>query len=229
MADAYFSMATFDFLDRLADNNRREWFQEHRAEYEGCVRSPALKLIADVAQELPQLSPHFLAIPKKVGGSLMRVYRDTRFAKDKTPFKTNIGIQLRHNMGKDAHAPCYYLHISPSECFLGAGVWCPDGPSLGKIRDRIAEREQEWLKARDHKPFKKGYRLGGELLKTSPRGFSRDHPMIEDLRRKSFIAIQDLAPDLITSRQLKKEIMKRYALATPYMRFLCNALEVPFD
>lgn len=229
MADAYFNMATFDFLERLADNNQREWFHEHKVQYEGCVRSPALRLIADVAEELPHLSPHFLAIPKKVGGSLMRVHRDTRFGKDKTPYKTNIGIQFRHSMGKDVHAPGYYLHISSSECFLGVGIWRPDAASLGKIRDRIIEKEDEWLKARDHRPFQKKYRISGESLKTAPRGFSKDHAMIEDLRRKDFIAIHDFEPELICSKKLKPEMMKRFAIATPYMRFLCNALELQFD
>ncbi len=229
MAHAYFNEATFDFLDRLADNNQREWFHEHKAQYEGCVRSPALRLIADVAEELPHLSPHFMAIPKKVGGSLMRVHRDIRFGKDKTPYKTNVGIQFRHTMGKDVHAPGYYLHISSSECFLGVGIWRPDAPSLGKIRDRIIEREDEWLKARDYKPFQEKYRISGESLKTAPRGFSKDHPMIDDLRRKDFIAIHEFEPELVCSKKLKSEMMKRFAVATPYMRFLCKALELPFD
>ncbi len=229
MTHAYFNEATFDFLDRLADNNQRDWFHEHKAYYEGCVREPALRLITDVAEVLPHLSPYFVAIPKKVGGSLMRVHRDTRFGKDKTPYKTNIGIQFRHSMGKDVHAPGYYLHISSGECFLGAGIWRPDAPSLGKIRDRIIEKEEEWLKARDYKPFQKIYNVSGESLKTAPRGFSKAHPMIEDLRRKDFIAIHDLETQLVCSKKLKSEMMKRFTVATPYMRFLCKALELPFD
>jgi uncharacterized protein (TIGR02453 family) len=229
MAGAYFNEGTFDFLDRLADNNQREWFHEHKAFYEGCVREPALRLITDVAEELPHLSPHFVAIPKKVGGSLMRVHRDTRFGKDKTPYKTNIGIQFRHALGKDVHAPGYYLHISSHECFFGAGIWRPDAPSLAKIRARIIEKEAEWIKARDHKPFQKQYRISGESLKTSPRGFSKDHPMIEDIRRKDFIAIHDFSPELACSTKLKSTMMKRFADATPYMRFLCKALELQFD
>jgi len=229
MVGAYFNEGTFDFLDRLADNNQREWFHEHKAFYEGCVRDPALRLITDVAEELPHLSPHFVAIPKKVGGSLMRVHRDTRFGKDKTPYKTNIGIQFRHALGKDVHAPGYYLHISSHECFFGAGIWRPDAPSLAKIRARITEKEAEWIKARDHKPFQKQYQISGESLKTSPRGFSKDHLMIEDIRRKDFIAIHDFSPELACSKKLKSEMMKRFADATPYMRFLCHALELQFD
>ncbi|NOY63769.1 MAG: DUF2461 domain-containing protein [Gammaproteobacteria bacterium] len=229
MAHAYFSQATFDFLDTLAANNQREWFHEHKADYEACVRTPALNLIADVAEVLPHLSPNFLAIPKKVGGSLMRVYRDTRFGKDKTPYKTNIGIQFRHSMGKDVHAPGYYLHISTSECFLGAGIWRPDGPSLGKIRDTIIEKERHWITARDHQPFQKHYQISGESLKTAPRGYAKDHPLIEDLRRKDFIAIHHFDPNLVCAKNLKTEMMKRFADATPYMRFLCQALALRFD
>ncbi len=229
MAGGYFNEGTFDFLDRLADNNQREWFHEHKAFYEGCVREPALRLITDVAAELPHLSPHFAALPKKVGGSLMRIHRDVRFGKDKTPYKTNIGIQFRHAQGKDVHAPGYYLHLSSRECFLGAGIWRPDAPSLAKIRARIIERESEWIQVRDHMPFKKQYRISGASLKTSPRGVSKDHPMIEDLRRKDFIAIHDFDMALACSKKLKPAMMKCFADATPYMRFLCNALELPFD
>ncbi len=229
MAGAYFNEGTFDFLDRLADNNQREWFHEHKAFYEGCVREPALRLIADVAEALPHLSPHFVAIPRKVGGSLMRAHRDTRFGKDKTPYKTNIGIQFRHALGKDVHAPGYYLHISSHQSFLGVGIRRPDAPSLARIRTRIVEKEDEWIKVRDHRPFKKQYRISGESLITSPRGFSKSHPMIEDLRRKEFIAIHDMDSDLVLSSQLKSTMMKRFADATPYMRFLCQALELPFD
>ncbi len=229
MADAYFNEGTFDFLDRLADNNQREWFHEHKAFYEGCVREPALRLIADVAEELPHLSPHFVAIPRKVGGSLMRAHRDTRFGKDKTPYKTNIGIQFRHVLGKDVHAPGYYLHISSHQSFLGVGIWRPDAPSLTRIRTRIVEKEGEWIKARDHRPFKKQYHISGKSLITSPRGFSKAHPMIKDLRRKDFIAIHDVDSDLVLSSRLKSTMMKRFADASPYMRFLCQALELPFD
>jgi len=96
MTDRYFTKQTFNFLSTLAENNTREWFAEHKQEYEACIREPALDFISDMDEELRAISKHFRAVPKKVGGSLMRIYRDTRFSRDKTPYKTNIGIQFRH-------------------------------------------------------------------------------------------------------------------------------------
>ena len=122
MDNRYFSPATFGFLQRLAANNNRDWFLEHKAEYEARVRGPALRFIEDMADELAAISPHFLALPKKVGGSLMRVNRDIRFGHDKRPYKTNIGIQFRHEMGKDVHAPGFYLHIEKEDCFIGVEI-----------------------------------------------------------------------------------------------------------
>jgi len=130
----YFSKATFSFLGELSRNNNREWFHDNKQRYEEAVRGPALAFIEDIAPELQLIAPRFLAVPKKVGGSLMRVHRDIRFGKDKTPYKTNIGIQFRHEAGKDVHAPGYYLHIAPQECFFGAGIWRPDSTALGQIR-----------------------------------------------------------------------------------------------
>ena len=133
MAHSYFTSDSINFLKKLAKNNDRDWFQDNKADYEDLIRSPALQFIDDMANQLAMLSPHFLAIPKKVGGSLMRVYRDTRFSKDKSPYKTNIGIQFRHEQGKDVHAPGFYFHVEPGDCFVGVGLWRPESKALNKI------------------------------------------------------------------------------------------------
>ena len=142
-----FSQDTFQFLHDLRNNNERDWFNEHKADYENKVREPALEFITQMQPLLADISTRFIAAPKKVGGSLMRVYRDTRFGKDKTPYKTNVGIQFRHFMGKDVHAPGFYVHISEQECFVGAGIWRPDGPALSKIRHFIDDNPRGWTKA----------------------------------------------------------------------------------
>lgn len=224
----YFSKATFDFLAKLDDNNNRPWFNEHKQEYEDAVRSPALDFITDIGDELRAISPRFLAVPKKVGGSLMRVYRDVRFGKDKRPFKTNIGIQFRHFRGKDVHAPGFYLHVEPGNCFIGVGIWRPDGPALARIREAIADESKAWLKASRDKKFTKLFEIRGESLVTAPRGYAKDHPMIEDLRRKDFIAICNISDTKTRSTDVKTEVIKHYKTAVPYMKFLCQALELPF-
>jgi uncharacterized protein (TIGR02453 family) len=228
MADRYFTQQTFTFLTTLAANNNREWFEAHQQEYEDFVRTPALNFISDMSEELPAISKHFLAVPKKVGGSLMRVYRDTRFSKDKTPYKTNIGIQFRHAVGKDVHAPGYYLHVAPGECFIGVGLWHPEADALFKIRESIVRNDAAWVAARDDKSFRKHFTLEGDSLANAPRGFAKDHPLVEDLKRKDFIGLAPLTAATVTSKNLLPQVAAHFREAAPYMRFLCKALDLPF-
>lgn len=229
MAKTYFTKDTLAFLRDLSDNNERAWFNDNKHNYEDRVRTPALDFIEDVAPRLQVIAPRFRAIPKKVGGSLMRVYRDTRFSKDKTPYKTNIGIQFRHEAGKDVHAPGYYLHIEPGNCFLGAGIWRPDARALGMIRDLIVEKIDKWLDAQNGRHFTQVFALSGESLKNPPRGYSRDHPLIEDLKRKDFIAIKNLTQKTVLSNHFLDDVVGAFDQAQDFMRFLCTALEVGFD
>lgn len=224
MSNPYFSTEGLSFLKKLKNNNNRDWFQENKSDYEDLIRTPALNFIDDMANDLNFLSPHFLAVSKKVGGSLMRVYRDVRFSKDKSPYKTNIGIQFRHEMGKDVHAPGFYLHVAPEECFVGVGIWRPDSTALGKIRDAIIERDKYWLNTVNDKKFKKHFELSGESLKNAPRGYDKKHPLIDDLKRKDFIAISHVNIESALSKNFKQQVVKRFADAELYMEFLCKSL-----
>ncbi len=226
MTDVCFTPRTMDFLRALAANNTRDWFNENKPVYELDVRQPALAFIDSIAPRLAEVSPHFLAIAKKSGGSLMRVYRDTRFSRDKTPYKTNIGIQFRHEQGRDAHAPCYYVHIDPQSVFVGAGMWRPDSRALGKIRDYLVEAGPAWVSARDDVTFQSYFSLSGETLKRAPRGYSPDHPLIEDLKRKDFIAISELSHDDVLDPGFIDTVCERFLAADSYMRFLCKAINV---
>ena len=229
MSRHYFTRDTLDFLHRLSANNEREWFNAHKSRYEAQVRTPALRFIEDMGPLLQMISPRFQAMPKKVGGSLMRVHRDTRFSKDKTPYKTNIGIQFRHDAGRDVHAPGYYLHVEPGNFFIGVGIWRPDSRTLAKIRDAIVEKPDKWRAARHESEFASYFTLGGESLKNAPRGYDRDHPLLEDLKRKDFIGIVSLDEETVLSKELLEKTVAYYEQATPYMRFLCQAIEVGFD
>ena len=228
MTNRYFTKQTFSFLSALAENNTREWFEAHQQDYENLVRAPALDFIADMANEMPAISKHFRALPKKVGGSLMRIHRDIRFGKDKTPYKTNIGIQFRHEVGKDIHAPGYYVHIEPGECFVGVGLWHPDADALFKIREAIVKNGKAWVAARDDKAFSQHFSLEGDALVNAPRGFAKDHPLVEDLKRKDFIALADLSDASVTSARLLTQVVEHFRQAAPLMRFLCKALELRF-
>ena len=112
-----------------------------------------------MGERLPGISKHLTAIPKRSGGSLMRVYRDTRFSRDKTPYKTNIGIQFRHEQGKDVHAPGLYFHLDRNECFLGVGMWHPEREALAAIRQAIVDDPKAWRRVRDGAGVSGGFRF----------------------------------------------------------------------
>ena len=139
-----FQPTLFEFLEQLADNNNRPWFQENKSRYEGEVLGPAMAFIRAFQPRLKRISPYFVASDRRVGGSLMRVYRDTRFVKDGEPYKTNVGIQFRHEQGRDVHAPGFYVHVAPGECFLAVGLWRPEPEALDQVRKAIVEWPDRW-------------------------------------------------------------------------------------
>lgn len=216
------------FLEQLRENNNRNWFNDNKRRYESSVREPALAFIEAMEPELRQISPHFRAIAKKVGGSLIRVYRDIRFSKDKTPYKSNIGIHFRHQLGKDVHAPGFYLHIEAGCSFLGVGIWHPESTTLTKIRDFIVDNPAAWQRAINAKAFQAGFQLEGDRLKRPPRGFPVDHPLIEDLKRKDFIAGHSFDEAKIEDPDFSAWVGKRFGESDAFMRYLCAAVEVDY-
>ncbi len=223
-----FQPTLFEFLEQLADNNNRPWFQENKCRYDRDVREPALAFIRAFQPRLKRLSPHFLASDRSVGGSLMRVYRDTRFAKDGQPYKTNVGIQFRHELGRDIHAPGFYVHVAPGECFLAVGLWRPDPMALAQIRRAIVQWPDRWQRARDDRKFRRRFSLDGGSLKRPPRGFPPDHPWIEDLKRTDFIGLEELEERDVLGRGFLSHVAASFTASGPFMGFLCAALKVPF-
>lgn len=228
MADSILSPRLFKFLSELKRNNDRDWFAENKARYETDVKEPAVELVRQLEKPLARVAPMLSAVAKGHGGSVMRIYRDTRFSKNKTPYKTNVGISLRHQAGGDIHAPGVYIHLDPDECFLGAGTWRPERGTLAKIRAAIDQDPKAWKKARDQKAFRETFELAGESLKTSPRDYDKDHPMIQDLRRIDFIAISPLDPSDLIRPDVVKTLIDRIKKARPMMSFLCGAIDTPY-
>jgi uncharacterized protein (TIGR02453 family) len=219
-----FTPELFRFLRDLKANNDRAWFAANRDRYEREVRNPALDFVEDFAPHLEELSPHFVADSRPSGGSLFRIHRDTRFSKDKSPYKTHAGIHFRHERAKDAHAPGFYLHLEPGGVFVGAGIWHPDSPTLLRIREAIAGDPEAWRAATEVKRF----RLAGDSLKRAPVGFDPDHPLIQDLKRKDFIAVAELTEKDVCAPGFVESFARTCRDAASLVRFLCGALDVAY-
>ena len=223
-----FSPTLIKFLRALERHNDRAWFADNKARYERQVREPALDFIEAMVEPLEKVSRHFVAMPKKTGGSLMRPYRDTRFSKDKTPYKTNVGIQFRHELARDVHSPGYYFHIAPGDVFIGVGMWRPEPQALAAIRERIVSRPDEWKKVGRSRNFGKHFELAGESLVRAPRGFDAEHPLIGDIKRKDFIGVKMLQADDLYSETLIADTTATFRAAAPLMQFLCKAVGVSY-
>lgn len=222
-----FRPETFSFLAGLTHHNDKAWFDAHREDYQRHVVEPALALIADLDPVVRALSPHYRGIAKKQGGSLMRVYRDVRFGHDKTPYKTNVGIQLRHDAGRDVHAPGFYVHLALDECFVGTGSWHPAPPELLAFRQSLSDRPQAYFDALEAARFG-GLEPVGDRAARVPRGFAADHPAAEELRRKDFLVSGPLDPGLYLEAGLVDVLGRKFEAAAPYMAWLCRALGVAF-
>jgi uncharacterized protein (TIGR02453 family) len=216
--------ALFDFFRELKSNNNRPWFQENKGRYEEVVKEPLLTFIAAFAERAPDISPSIMAIPRITGGSLFRIYRDVRFSKDKTPYKTGAGIHFRHKRGKDVHAPGYYLHLEPGDVFAGCGIWQPNTDTANKIRTKIAEHPDQWLAILQEPEFQTTFKLGGDSLKRPPKGFDPDHPLIEDLKRKDFLASVQLDEGIVTKEDFLDYYVQLCKTAAPLMEFLTRAV-----
>ncbi|MCJ7717496.1 MAG: DUF2461 domain-containing protein [Anaerolineales bacterium] len=214
----------FKFLRELKINNNRDWFQANKSRYEKDVKNPLLQFIADFADRVPEISPHIAAIPRASGGSMFRIYRDIRFSKDKTPYKTAAALHFRHERGKDVHAPGYYLHLEPGSVFMGAGIWKPDGETVTKIRTRIDTKPGEWREAIENQDFISTFSLEGDSLIRPPRGFDPDHPLIEDLKRKDYIGSRELSEESILRDDFIDYYVELCKKSAPLMRFISQSI-----
>lgn len=215
---AFFGPELFEFLRQLKRRNNREWFARNKPRYIEHVQEPALLFIGEFAAELSKLSPHFLADPRPTRGSLFRIYRDTRFSSDKRPYKTHVGIHFSHESGKDAHAPVFYLHLEPDNCFAAAGVWHPDSTALLKIRSAIVANPDKW------KNVRKKVELEGDKLQRPPKGFSPSLPHIEDLKFKDYVASVELTEKQICGKKFLYEYAKACKSMEPLVEFTTAAL-----
>jgi uncharacterized protein (TIGR02453 family) len=224
----YFTSATFKFLSQLATNNQRDWFNANKDRYLNDVQEPALQFIADFAPKLAGISEHFVADPRSQGGSLFRIYRDTRFSKDKTPYKTHVAMRFGHEAGFGVHAPGLYLHIEPGASYAGVGLWRPETALARTIREAIVADPAGWKKAAHGKAFTNRFEPDGESLARPPQGFDADHPLIEDLKRKDFIAGTRIEDKVVISERFLTEYTALCKTASPFVAFLTEAIGLEF-
>jgi uncharacterized protein (TIGR02453 family) len=219
----------FAFFRELKANNNRVWFEDNKQRFRDCVQAPMSDFISAMAPKLAKISKHFVADPRPNGGSMFRIYRDVRFAKDKRPYKEHAACHFRHALGKDVHAPGFYMHFAPGDVKFGGGLWMPPPDALAKIRARIAAKPQLWKKVLDDEGFAKTFDgVSGDALSRPPRGFDADHAFIADIRRKSFFAMHPGDVKLASSPKLVDEVAATFVSAKPLLKFLCDAVDVPF-
>ncbi len=217
----------FDFLEELEQNNNREWFNDHKSRYIESVVEPVSDFIVAMQPGLKVISKNYTANPKPHGGSMFRIYRDTRFSKDKTPYKTHAACQFRHVSSKNAHAPGFYIHLGRDGLFFGGGIWTPPGPQLNLIRDFIADNARSWARIKNAKKVKDAGGVKGNSLKRPPRGFDAEHVHIEDLKRKSFFVMTEAKTADALKTNFVDQVIEGFKRAAPLNRFICDALDLP--
>ena len=227
-AVAHFSPALFEFLRELSANNDRNWFLANRARYERDVRDPALRFVADIGPGLQKISPHVVADPKPVGGSLFRVNRDTRFSKDKTPYKTVVGMAFHHAVGRERSAPGLYLQLGADNSWGGGGVAHFEGPDLTRVRDAIVADAPGWKRVVTNARLAPMLTDRGDALKRPPQGYDPEHRHIEDLKRRSFLWIERHSETDVCALGFMNRYLEACRAAAPLNRFLAGALEVPW-
>jgi uncharacterized protein (TIGR02453 family) len=216
-------LSTFDFLTQLAANNNREWFQLHKAEHDH-ARENILEFTADVISGLSKIDA---VVPSDLDpkSCVMRIYRDVRFSKDKTPYKNNFGIAISAN-GKNFNGSGYYLHINPEQSFVAGGCWMPEPVMLKAIRQEIDYNGSDFRAIVENKSFKKYF---GDLdteakLKTVPKGYPADHPDIEYLKLKSFTVSHEMKTEELSKPDAVKKVADGFAEMYPLIIFLRNAI-----
>ena len=217
-----FPQEGIDFFRKLARNNRREWFQPRKAIFDERVKQPMRALVEEVNRALAGFAPAYVSDPEK---AIYRIYRDTRFSHDKTPYKDHIAASFRRNATMGHSDAGYYFAVSHKEVAIGGGIYLPDPATLLALRHHIAARHQELRKILANRTLRRLLGdLQGERLSRVPKGFCAEHPAADLLRYKQLFVYIELPPGLATSRALKAEILTRFRAMAPFMNFLTAPL-----
>jgi uncharacterized protein (TIGR02453 family) len=227
-----FTPESLRFFRQLAAHNEKQWFEAHRSEYEREVREPMQELVEEMLMRFRGFAPEIGGDPKR---SMFRIYRDVRFSRDKSPYKTHAACWFHHRgasrrVGSDGEAGSagFYFHLEPGgRSLLAAGVWMPPRPQLNKLRDAIAEKPAHFEKVARGIPRRFGGLDDSAKLKRMPRGYAEDHPAAEWLRYQSFTSGRALSDTEVTSRKLASLLCREYEALLPLVRWINRALGWP--
>lgn len=216
------------FLGELARHNTKAWFEANRARYEAVYRDAFSRFVAAVGERSDRFSPYLIADPRPVGGSVMRIFRDVRFSKDKSPYRTYTVAHFAHRDGEEGSAPGLFLYVGLDGISAGGGVWHPEPAAARKIRSAIAAGPTKWMGIVTAPEFRRRFELTGDSLKRAPPGFPNDHPYVSELKRKQFVASTDLTAAELTSPRFLDTFGKVAKELDPFMRFLCGSLDLRY-
>ncbi len=210
------------FLRALKRNNRREWFKPRKEEYETLVRAPMIAIVERLADDFRTFAPDLVVSPKT---SVYRVYRDTRFSENKTPYKTHVAA-IFPSRGLPKHQGAgLYFHVSPEEVWVGGGMYAPDTSQLQAVREHLASHLKRLKSIVESPAFRREVgSLEGERLKRVPRGFPGDHPAADYLRYRQFIVGREFPAAFATSPRFYDAILKLFQRVAPFSRFLNEPL-----
>ncbi|WP_353148704.1 DUF2461 domain-containing protein [Chryseobacterium sp.] len=205
----------FEFLKQLEKNNNREWFAQHKTEYDLVVKENK----AFFNQIYNQLQEH----DNLKGIHIFRIYRDVRFSKDQTPYKTNFGVG--YSRSKPMLRGGYYIHLEPGNSFVGGGFWGPDAKDLLRIRKEFELSTTEIKKITSDKTFLKYFgELKGDSVKTAPRGFDKNHPAIDLIRKKQFVVMRKFTDKEVLSENFQKEVLLTFLAMRPFFDYMSEVL-----
>ena len=218
------SKDTLQFLDDLKANNNRDWFLENKKRYEA-VKKDYQQLVGDFLDVMKPLDPSLEML--EVKNCTFRINRDIRFSKDKTPYKSHLGVWLSSGV-KGMNRSGYYLHLEKGASFIAGGLYCPEPEDLKKMRKEIAYFHDDLEIILNKKDFKKEFkdfdRNEKNMLKNPPRGFEKEHPAIEFLKLKSFESSQRIDISEATKKDFVATMSKKLIVLKPLNDFINRAL-----
>jgi len=222
-ASPRFSAATLSFLRRLKRNNRREWFNARKDEYEATVRAPMIAIVERLAVDMRAFAPELLCTPKH---SIYRIYRDTRFSENKTPYKTHVAASFWHRKLAKGVGAGLYFHVSPDGVWVGGGMYHPETPQLHAVREQIAANFRRFRSIVESPSFKRGLDGGleGERLQRVPRGFPKDHEAAAYLKYRQFLAGREFPARFATGSGFYNGLLGVFRQVAPLIRFLNEPL-----